>query len=254
MKVFDATTDNKLDIIDKIQQLPFDPEPILIRNGLEILDENGWASLLEKDCGFSNDTRQFTTRSNYFTTRWWQIYYRPERSNAYAHSTTYQPLHCDNAWFQDPADINFFIMKKQAKEGGRQILYTLDKILNDLESENPSLLKDLSSTPVSIKKGDTEYVNNNTIIDLKGNFPRIYWNFYRTNKENKNVENMCNAFFEFLDNKIKSNSTSIEYLDSKTGDCFCIYDTRTLHGREAFVANSSEDRLLLQSMWKVPSN
>src|SRR5205814_6664531 len=42
---------------------------------------------------------------------WWEISYQPEKATAYAYSKTRQPLHTDNAWFGDPAQINFFIMQ-----------------------------------------------------------------------------------------------------------------------------------------------
>jgi hypothetical protein len=166
---------------------------------------------------------------------------------SYAHSNTAQPFHSDNAWFQNGADINFFLMVKQAKEGGQQIFYPISRLLEDLNSKEPQLLHDLQNIQVCIKKGNTSLENNTTILRKKKDSFNIYWNYYRTQKSSPDIQRMCESFFQFLSHQEQTNSV-IE-VKCNSGDCFAFNDSLLLHGRKAFTATKSRDRILFQSMW-----
>ena len=56
-------------------------------------------------------------------------------------------------------------MEKQTKIGGENTYYPLNRLKEDLQKDNKSLLDDLMSIPVVISKGDGEYFNETTIID-----------------------------------------------------------------------------------------
>jgi hypothetical protein len=100
-----------------------------------------------------------------------------------------------------------------------------------------------------VKKGDEDYENHTEIIKLAPE-PRIFWNYYRTKKDDKNVDRMCEAFFKYLE---KQEATpSVERIRAVTGDCFCWHDQKMLHGRLAFAASKPKDRVVYQSMWRVP--
>ncbi|ALS99057.1 hypothetical protein AT746_12815 [Lacimicrobium alkaliphilum] len=157
-------------------------------------------------------------------------------------------MHTDNAWFADPAEINFFVMQKQAESGGEQTIYPLSRLQEDLLAENRSLYEDLISIPVTIQKGDDEYQNHTPII-VEHTQPRIFWNYYRTLRDNKDIDNMCEQFFRFLEKK--ESSSSVIKLRAESGDCFAFNDSRLLHGRLAFNAQKPRDRVLYQSMWKL---
>ena len=180
---------------------------------------------------------------------WWEISYQPDKAQAYAYSKTRQPLHTDNAWFADPAEINFFIMQKQAREGGHQTIYPLSRLIEDLSTEEPALFADLSTVPVTIRKGDNDYFNRTPIIAL-GEEPRVYWNFYRTEKPSPAIKEMCDAFFAYLERK--ESTSSVEQVRCESGDCLSFNDLKMLHGRTAFSATEPRDRVLLHSMWKLP--
>jgi hypothetical protein len=180
---------------------------------------------------------------------WWEVSYQPDRAAAYAYSNTRQPLHTDNAWFADPAEINLFIMQKQAKSGGEQTIYPLSRLIEDLSVEEPALFSDLCNTAVTIKKGDNDYFNQTSIIVL-GENPKVFWNYYRTEKPTPEIQSMCDAFFRYLE--MKELTSSVERLRCETGDCFCFNDLKMLHGRTAFTAMMPFERVLLQSMWRLP--
>jgi alpha-ketoglutarate-dependent taurine dioxygenase len=257
-----------------------DSEDVLVvkRGGLKIPKEE-WIRLLENRFGLIADRRHFTPkwaaddakrmerelaegRASGGSTAaqvaekerqmapadWWEISYQPDKAQAYAYSKTRQPLHTDNAWFADPAEINFFIMRKQAVAGGEQTIYPLSRLIEDLSREDPGLFRDLTSVPVTIRKGDNDYYNRTPIIAL-ANTPRVYWNYYRTEKPTPEINAMCEAFFGYLEGK--EATPSVEKIRCATGDCLSFNDLKMLHGRTAFVANEPRDRVLLHSMWKL---
>jgi hypothetical protein len=225
--------------------------PVVFRNGLSTMTMEEWRCFLKNTCNFVEDKRHFDVNGELNNRDWWEISYQPDKASSYAHSNTLQPLHTDNAWFQNPSEINFFVMWKQATSGGAQLILPLTRLLEALSNEQPTLLNDLASIPVVIKKGDGLYENKTTIITL-GERPRIYWNFYRTIKSSTQVTDMCNAFFTYLESILTSNI--VEKLYCETGDCFAFNDTFLLHGRDSFTAKYHKERVLYQSMWKFPTD
>jgi hypothetical protein len=226
--------------------------PIIVRNAIKPgFDESNWLDKLTCIPFLRNDNRQFdATTKEFFTATWWQITNVSSKSKAYAHSTGPQPLHSDNAWFSDPAEINIFIMKQQAAKGGEQIIYPLKKLLRDLESEDPQLYCLLTTIPVVIKKGNTSHSNYTTIIKFDGNVPKIFWNYYRVQRTTGQIESMIDRFYDFLAKKVSTCSDSLEYVHLESGDALIMNDITNLHGRTSFAASRDNERLLLQSMWK----
>lgn len=246
MREFYVENTPKEEIRDLILSLKDDWQPVLLRGTGHPPDRNYWWNFLTNECKLHNDQRQYKFDLNMELTPWWEISYDPERASSYAWAKTSQPFHNDNAWFGDAAEINFFIMEKQAKSGGDQRIYPLHRLLSDLEKDDSSLLNDLHNTEVVIQKGDGKYSNRTTILDLKQE-PKIYWNYYRTEKEDPFVHELCERFFKYL--AAKENTDSVDILHANTGDCFSFNDTKVLHGRTAFEATQPKDRILLQSMW-----
>jgi hypothetical protein len=227
-----------------------DTENVLfIKGGGKLFDLNGWRDFLVKDCGMQLDQRQFNFDQQLEWVDWWEISYQPDKATSYAYSNTRQPLHCDNAWFADPAELNFFVMQKQAEEGGEGTFYRLSRLLADLEKDEPGLLHDLTTMKVTVKKGDEDYENRTTIITLDPE-PRIFWNYYRTQKQDPAVNRLCEAFFKYLEKK--EATPSVERIRAQSGDSFCWHDQKLLHGRLAFKASKPFDRMVFQSMWRLP--
>lgn len=250
MKEIRAIDHSSLNEIKKeILSLRFSEEPLMLRGGKNLLSADKWKHFLLNDCELNLDRRQYNFSEKLELSDWWEISYQPDKCISYAYSNTKQPFHTDNAWFSDPAEINFFIMEKQAKLGGGQLVYKASRLFEDLGSEEPGLFRDLCNINVTIKKGDGTYSNKTTILKNLHS-PQVFWNFYRTDKSQKDILKMCNAFFKFLENKEGSKSVSL--IKSETGDCFVFNDTKMLHARNSFEATLPFDRILLQSMWHLP--
>lgn len=268
--------DEKL-IRQSIRSLSNSENVVIIKKGAQMLEKSEWISFIENGCGLKPDRRHFdpnwamhdaarnakqhglldaeaatanetSTEEQIRGADWWEISYQPDREIAYAFSKTPQPLHTDNAWFADPAEVNFFIMAKQAISGGAQTIYPLSRLIEDLSNDDPNLLDDLSTIPVVIRKGDNDFANHTTII-RRGERPQIFWNYYRTIKTEKAVADLCDQFFKYLGSKIGTASVDTVYLN--TGDCLSFNDVHMLHGRQAFEASMPRERILLHSMWKI---
>lgn len=271
-KDFDRTS-----IIAAMQALAAEESVVVIRGGAKMLDQDGWIRFIEEEVGLRPDRRHFdpnwaahdalknarqhgvvstttatadesSTEEQIRSADWWEISYQPEREIAYAYSKTAQPLHTDNAWFADPAEINFFIMARQARSGGQQTIYPLSRLIDDLAADDPGLLDDLTSIPIVIRKGENDFANHTTII-ANGARPRVYWNYYRTVKDDPNIAALCDRFFGYL--KGKTETPSVERVQLQTGDCLSFNDLHMLHGRTAYEAEQPRDRVLLHSMWKL---
>lgn len=232
----------------EIKALGKDGGVLLIRKGMELFDKEGWAKFLTDNCSLTLDTRQYNLAEQIEHSRWWEISYQPDKSTVYAHSNTRHPLHNDNSWFSDPAEINFFVIEKQALSGGAQSIYALDRLMSDLADDEPALLADLTSVEVTIQKGAGEYFNKTPIIKLRPE-PNIFWNYYRTDKSDPAIKAMCDAFFAYLEKREKT--SSVEFIQCDSGDCLCFHDQKVLHGRTAFTATKPFERILFQSMWKI---
>ena len=76
-------------------------------------------------------------------------------------------MHTDNAWFSNPFPNEFFYMEKQAINGGENMFYSLDRLIQDLYTDEPQLLDDLQNIEVVISKGNDDVFNKTTIIKNK---------------------------------------------------------------------------------------
>lgn len=225
-----------------------DPCLVLRLNGSDGWSADFWAHLLETRCVWTADPRQFNYEMSLEEQMWWEITNDPARADSYAYSTTPQPLHTDNAWFADPAEVNFFLMQRQATRGGSQTFYEIRQLIDDLDRLDPGLLHDLVATDVVITKGEGTPPNRTRILRL-GDNPRISWNYYRTVRESTFVDELCQRFFDFL--AAADEKGAVREVRLETGDCLAMADDRVLHGRRAFSAKLPGERSLLQSMWRT---
>ena len=223
---------------------------VVFRHACERMSLDEWSAFMARDCGFLHDRRHYNFSASLEIADWWEISYQPEKAISYAYSKTRQPLHNDNAWFSDPAEVNLFVMKKQAPAGGVNTFYPLLRLMDDLASAEPGLYHDLCHTEVTIKKGDGEHFNRTTII-VPGANPKVFWNFHRTEKPDATLKRLCDDFSSFLEKK--ESTPSVERMRCSSGDAFCFHDQKILHGRTAFEATEPFERVLYQSMWRLPA-
>ena len=135
-----------------------DEHPLIIREACnENRSEDYWYNFVKDTCNLKADHRHIAIDGASAKSKWWEISNQKDKSISYAYSTTPQPFHSDNAWFADGPEVNFFIMKKQATEGGEQLFYPASRLINDLQKLEPSLYSDLINTPVTITKGNDDY-------------------------------------------------------------------------------------------------
>ena len=232
------------DVVFSLNQCSSGSNALVIKNILNSYSLKDFEEFLKFKMGYLNDDRQFNLKNFLNHSIWFSIYYNKEKNNVYTHSNTSQPLHNDNAWFSDPAEMVFLAFQKQASKGGENTIYPLERLLTDLERDEKQLLSDLQSIEVIIKKDVTgKYFNKTNVIKNDS----IFWNYYRTEKPNKTIERMCDKFFEFLEQKERTNS--VEILKCDSNDILCFNDTKMLHGRTGFLAKKKEDRIIHQSMW-----
>ena len=237
--IYDTLKGHKVLVIKQLSKLLSGVEK---DKDLSILQK--YKDFIENELLFTGDKRQYVYDSTIENITWATIAYDPEKSDSYMYSKTRQPLHTDNSWFSDPAQMNFFYMEKQVKVGGETTFYPLNRLIDDLNSDEPQLLDDLKNIEVTISKGEDKYFNKTTII----NNDNIFWNYYRTNKSDKKVERMCDHFFKFLEKK--ESTKSVDIYKMSTDDGFCLNDLTMLHGRLSYKANKKNDRILRQSMWR----
>lgn len=249
MREISIQTESLNEIRDAILALRDSEEVLVFRSGALKFSRDHWKDILKANCFLTHDQRHYDFIGELKIADWWEISYQPDKASSYAYSNTRQPLHTDNAWFSDPAEINFFFVERQALAGGEQTIYPLSRLIEDLSAEEPALFRDLCGTTVVIKKGDGRYFNRTPIIVL-GDCSNVFWNYYRTEKPMAEIQCMCDAFFQYLEKK--ELTSSVERLRCESGDCFCFNDLKMLHGRTAFAATSPLERILLQSMWRLP--
>ncbi|WP_165831898.1 MULTISPECIES: TauD/TfdA family dioxygenase [Gammaproteobacteria] len=235
-------------VAEEIEMLRTQGHVLHLKAGNVSFGSGQWYQFLTSLPFLKSDRRHFDVDSNLNERDWWRIEYDPNHDHTYAHSKTTQPFHTDNAWFANPPELNFFYLEKQAESGGHQLVYPIDRLLADLQKIEPELLNSLLNVEVTIQKG-SELGGHRTPILKRMNekTTKVYWNYYRIIRETQEIEDMCDAFFKFLD--VQMHSKSVERLTSKTGDAFCFNDGLLLHARESFTAYQFGDRALLQSMW-----
>lgn len=232
--------------------------PLLLRNGLARMDQEGWFDFLETRCLLRSDKRHPVGQADRWNLKdeykvkyqkWGEISYQPDKAIAYAFSKTHQPLHTDNAFLKNGPSLNFNIMVKQACRGGSTTIYPVRWIIRALESREPALLEKLLTYEISVQKGDDEPPNVTRVL-TRNNGGEASWNYYRTTKDRPEVAEMADAFFSFLNHCEKQGLTETVHLN--TGDCLAWNDNKILHGRTAFDATKPFDRILRQSMWHFP--
>lgn len=239
-------------IREMIEHAKRSEEVVIFRQGRTHLSAERWIEVLKQECGLIQDRRHFNADSEINLADWWEVVFLPENQTTYANAKSPQPLHTDNSWFGQAAELNFFIMDRQARSGGEQTIYPASRLVEDLGALNPGLLHDLSNVQVTIGKGEHDDFNNTTIIKFVDGQPKLAWNYYRVFRDSAEIDSMCEAFFQFLDQQVQG-SSSVEKIRLDSGDCMSFNDLHLLHGRTAFEAELPRERVLMHSMWKLPT-
>ncbi|MCA9172881.1 MAG: TauD/TfdA family dioxygenase [Planctomycetales bacterium] len=88
--------------------------------------------------------------------KWLEIRYDADIPDmaAFRHSKNAQPLHTDESYICDPADIMFFYCVNRAPDGGATVFVDAADIVARLQAEDPELLAELHDTDVTYRKAD----------------------------------------------------------------------------------------------------
>jgi alpha-ketoglutarate-dependent taurine dioxygenase len=183
--------------------------------------------------------------------KWLEIRYDddiPDLS-AYRHSKNAQPLHTDESYIKDPADIMLFYSVNKAIKGGATTFIDGPVLLKYMEETAPELLEKLKTTPVRYKKAGEERTEK--IIDIKEN-GQIHFNYnYYCVDPNETEENKAlnKEFFDFLQGYV-AHSHMIEQVVLNPGEAVLWWDELVLHGRTSYEVDKTNDRFIWKTGFK----
>ncbi|MES2651652.1 MAG: TauD/TfdA family dioxygenase [Bacteroidota bacterium] len=190
----------------------------------------------------------FTVGGKQTGEKWIEIRYDNDIPDiaAYRHSKNAQPLHTDESYIEDFADIMFFYCINKAEIGGATTFVDGPVLIDFMRKTNPDLLNKLVGHDIKYKKADEERVSPIIWFD-KNNIPRFNFNYYCIDHE-ETVENKAlnKEFFDFLQNYVVG-TYMIKEICLNPGDAVAWWDDAVLHGRTAFSANKTNDRFI----WKA---
>lgn len=176
---------------------------------------------------------------------WTDIRFDPARAHSFRHSNTAQPPHTDGAYEAESGNVVFFSCQAAAPSGGETYFIGADEIAEAAEAEAPELFEQLVTQPVRFGKMNT-MERERPILSRDAAGWSIDWNYYRVVSEGApEVARLREAFHEFLQQRFVTDNacTAVRLLP---GECLLFHDQRVLHGRRAFEAQNTGDRLI----WK----
>lgn len=177
---------------------------------------------------------------------WMDVRFRPERQDSFRYASTAQPLHNDSAHVVRPADVGLFYMEKQAGEGGESVFLDAGTIATVASAQDPQLFRDLTELPVYQALTPGGPGPTCPLLQRDGTRWIVRWNYYRVMPgQGDAVEALRERFRRFLDDLLPTDHVEVVRLES--GDAVIFDDRAVLHGRTAFTATETGERLL----WKT---
>lgn len=179
--------------------------------------------------------------------KWMEIRYDHEIPDvaAYRHSKNAQPLHTDESYISDPADVMAMYCVTQAPEGGETVFVSAQDVVATLKRVDLELYQVICETPIRFAKGDESKTRPVITFDEKG--PSLNWNYYCVHElESQSTRSLARRFFNFLKETV-AESEKVVAIDLAPGEAVLWWDERLLHGRNAFKAYKTDDRFI----WKT---
>ena len=171
---------------------------------------------------------------------------------AYRFSKNAQPLHTDESYLSEPADVMFMHCLVQAPAGGETTFVDADVLWQQLQLHAPALAAQLLGRPVCFAKaGDSRTL---PIIAQTPAGLRLNWNYHCVDPA-ETAENhaLAQEFREFLLAHITGTAAEVA-IQLAPGEAVAWWDDQVLHGRRAFQAVATNDRFLLKSGFRLPAN
>ena len=197
------------------------------------------------------DAEDFTKGGIKTFERWSEIRYDADIPDmaAYRHSKNAQPLHTDESYVSDPADVMLFYCVNKAIKGGSTTFIDANVLVNYMTENAPELLQKLTTTKVRYKKANEERTEK--IIDIKES-GQIHFNFnyYCIDKDETEENKALNKeFFDFLQTYV-AHSHMIEGVTLNPGEAVLWWDELVLHGRNSYDVAKTNDRFIWKTGFK----
>jgi alpha-ketoglutarate-dependent taurine dioxygenase len=171
---------------------------------------------------------------------------------AYRFSKNAQPLHTDESYLSEPADVMFMHCLVQAPTGGETTFVDADVLWQQLQLHAPTLAAQLLNRPVCFAKaGDSRTL---PIIAQTPAGLRLNWNYHCVDPA-ETAENhaLAQQFREFLLTHINDTAAEVA-IQLAPGEAVAWWDDQVLHGRRAFRAVATNDRFLLKSGFRLAAD
>ncbi len=171
---------------------------------------------------------------------------------AYRFSKNAQPLHTDESYLSEPADVMFMHCLVQAPAGGETTFVDADVLWQQLQKHAPALAAQLLGRPICFAKaGDSRTL---PIIAHTPAGLRLNWNYHCVDPA-ETAENhaLAQAFRQFLLTHINDTAAEVA-IPLAPGEAVAWWDDQVLHGRRAFRAVATNDRFLLKSGFRLPAD
>lgn len=186
--------------------------------------------------------------------RWMDVRFEPDRPDTYRHHNVGQPLHCDGAYI--PVDrtgrLAVFYLERQAEAGGESLFVDAETVDAYARVHAPRLHERLVSVPVRFGKAGDE-LRIETVLSRTSGRLKINWNYFRVLPgQGEAVDSLREEFAALLERLVADGQAQSFRLDA--GDAVFFRDDEVLHGRKAYAAEKSGDRLLWKTYFHLPAD
>ncbi|RZK53573.1 MAG: hypothetical protein EOO59_12355 [Hymenobacter sp.] len=168
---------------------------------------------------------------------------------AYRFSKNAQPLHTDESYLSESAEVMFMHCLVQAPAGGETTFVDADVLWQQLREHAPALAARLLGRPVRFAKADD--ARTLPIIASTPAGLRLNWNYHCVDPaETAEVHALAQEFRQFLLAHVTGTAAEVA-IQLAPGEAVAWWDDRVLHGRRAFQAVATNDRFLLKSGFRL---
>lgn len=171
---------------------------------------------------------------------------------AYRFSKNAQPLHTDESYLSEPAEVMFMHCLVQAPAGGETTFVDADALWQQLQEHAPTLAAQLLDRPICFAKAD-----DSRTLPIIAQTPaglRLNWNYHCVDPA-ETTENhaLAQEFRQFLLAHVTGTTAEVA-IQLTPGEAVAWWDDQVLHGRRAFQAAATNDRFLLKSGFRLTAD
>jgi len=178
---------------------------------------------------------------------WVDVRYEPERQYTFRHSNTAQPLHTGDAYLklEDSSNYVLFLVEKDAPEGGETYFVDAAELANYIREIDPDLFAKLTTMPVTFAKQQIVGKTSPVLKAVDGDW-EVTWNYYTIDPRSSTEVLALREQFQALLCSPETHARLAYGFRLGRSEGVVWHDRRVLHGRTAFSASHSGDRII----WK----